>query len=212
MNYVVIGLLAIVLLYLQFHFLSFLNLILIGLLVGTYVAFESSAPLSMIYMLLIGGIILVSMVFKVIGVMDAIDDFNLHIESSSMAPIETKYYLNKDGSNDVLSGMKELDLSKELAQAECDHAKESFVPTEFVEGEEARKMLDTCSNVCAKDKECNLVAMPNVDGKNNECKFYGFESSADDKSAELSHTKTELEELNSTADTMKATHFALVMN
>ena len=80
MNYVVIGLLAIVLLYLQFHFLSFLNLILIGLLVGTYVAFESSAPLSMIYMLLIGGIILVSMVFKVIGVMDAIDDFNLHIE------------------------------------------------------------------------------------------------------------------------------------
>ena len=88
---------------------------------------------------------------------------------------------------------------------------EHFVPTAFVDGDEARQMLDKCSSVCAKDTDCNLVVMPNVDGKNNECKFYGFEKTAN-KSSELNDTKDILQKLNSTSDTMKATHFALVMN
>jgi hypothetical protein len=76
-----------------------------------------------------------------------------------------------------------------------------------VDGDEAKQELDKCASVCAKNNECVVVSMPNENGKNNECQFYGLP----EKNAKVvDDTKKELDELNSTTDMMKASHYALI--
>lgn len=210
MNVTLMGLLALVLLYLQYNFLSFFHIILIGLLVGVIAGIESSPTMMMVYLVVIGIIILMSYVFKVIDVLNAVNQFNhtIHLDNSTGGSFNT--YMNRDPMPAIPKELRKLDLSKDLQKEACQKSSEEegfYAPTKFVDGEEAKSELNTCASVCAKHTECVLVTMPNDGGKNNECQFYGIS----DKNAKvIDDTKKELDTLNATTDMMKATHYALV--
>ena len=204
MNFVAVGLMVLVLFYLQFHFLSFLNIIVIGLIGGIYIAFENNLSMSVVFTSLISIIILASFVFKIISLIKAIFEFTGSAEEASSAPITT-YYYNKDVSSELPNerDFVELDMSKEMKSLDC---KESFAPTKFVDGEEAKQLLDRCSTVCANHDDCELVIMMNQGGKNNDCRFFKTAN----KNVKMDSVKTKLEALNATEDMMKATNYALI--
>ena len=204
MNYLLIALLIIVLLYLQYNFLSFFNLLLIALLVGVYIAFQNNSILSMAYFGIIGIILVISMVFKIINVAKYSDKFEAELSQLQEPSVTSNLFLSKDQSQldeNALNGMDELDLSDELEKEKC-AMRENFQPQEFVEGDQARNILNACANVCAQNENCNVVVMKNINGKNDECKFYD--------AGEASDFKKELEKLNQTTDPVKAMHAAVL--
>lgn len=204
MNYVAVGLMVLVLFYLQFHFLSLLNIIVIGLIGGIYIAFENKLSMLVVFSSLISVIILASFVFKIIALVKSIYEFTGTVDESAKAPVTT-YYYNKDASTELPNDKEfvELDLSKDMASLDC---KESFAPTKFVDGAEAKDLLDRCSTACANHDDCELVIMMNQGGKNNDCRFYKTAN----KNVKLTSVKTKLEALNATEDMMKATNYALI--
>lgn len=204
MNYVAVGLMVLVLFYLQFHFLSLLNVIVIGLLAGIYIAFESKLSMIVIFAALMSVIILASFVFKIITLVKTIFDFTGSVDESGNAPITT-YYYNRVGTDELPNDKEfvELDLSKELKDLSC---KEDFAPSKFVDGVEAKQILDKCSTVCASHDDCELVIMMNQGGKNNDCRFF----KTADKNVKIDGVKSKLEALNNTEDMMKATNYALI--
>jgi hypothetical protein len=180
---------------------------MLGLIVGVYVAIEKQTTVSMIYLLVLSIVILVSMVFKIISVMKSVNDYKTNVSQSSVPDANISTYLSKDPLDSIPSEYVELDISKEMKQAECDSMKEEFEPTAFVDGKEASDIMDKCTSACMKHAKCSLVVMPNVNGKNNECKFYGLD---DGNASYEDETKTSLEALNNTTEVMKATHYASV--
>lgn len=205
MNVTLMVLLALVLFYLQYHFLSFFNIILIGLLVGVIAGIESSPTMMMAYVAVMGIIILISYAFKVIDVLNAVNKFNYNITQDNSTGGSFQTYMNRDPMN-LPSTLRKLDLSNELDKAQC-QSEEFYSPTKFVDGKEATDDLNKCASVCTKHNECLLVTMPNDGGKNNECQFYGV---PEKNATVIDDVKKELDELNSTTDMMKATHYALI--
>lgn len=207
MNVVLLVLLIIVIVYLQLHFLSFLNLIMIGLLIGVYFAVENNTMMSMIFIVILSIILLTSLVFKIINVINSIKDFNSNVVLSSKPEMNVSTYLSKTQLSQIPSEYVELDLSKEMNRLSCEEEEHFYAPTKFVDGREASEILDKCVGACAKHSKCSLVVMPNTQGKNDECKFYGTETQnakADDTMKGL------LDKLNSSQDIMQATHYATV--
>ena len=175
MNIPLIILLSVVLVYLQYNFLSFLNIILIGLLVGLVLVVEQSDTMYMVYLGILCLVILISFVFKVSDVLNAVKDFKNDIVSLSQPAPIVKTYVSKDPLATIPKDFKKMDMTELMDKANC----ESFAPNEFVDGSEAKKDLDKCASVCNKHAKCSLVVMPNVDGKNNECNFYGTETKSE---------------------------------
>ena len=79
MNYVALALFALIMIYLQYSFLSFLNLIIIGLLVGVMVAFENNTMILSIYIMIMSVIILIAFVFKIIHLINTLTEFNIEV-------------------------------------------------------------------------------------------------------------------------------------
>ena len=119
MNVALMGLLTLVLVYLQYHFLSFFNIIMIGLLVGVIAGIESSPTMLMIYLAVIGIVILVSYVFKVIDVLNAVNTFKHTITQDTSTGGSFHTYLNRDPLPSIPKELRKLDLSKDVLKAEC---------------------------------------------------------------------------------------------
>lgn len=204
MKYLAVGLMVLVLFYLQYHFLSLLNVIVIGLIAGIYIAFENKLSMAVVFTTLISVIILASFVFKIISLIKSIFEFTGSVDESGKAPVTT-YYYNREGSTELPNDKEfvELDLTKEMGEVSCT---EGFAATKFVDGIEAKNLLDKCSTACGKHDDCELVIMMNQGGKNNDCRFYKTAN----KNVKLDTVKSKLEELNNTEDMMKATNYALI--
>lgn len=206
MNFVLLGLFTLVLLYLQINFLSLFNLILIGLLVGTAAALETNSVLTIIFLGIMAVVILVSFIFKTIAVIQAVNEFMHTMSVNDTLQVSSQMYVSRNPLIFLPKGFVKLDVDESCK--DCEDTKESFyAPTEFIDGSRAKNELEKCANVCMNNDKCSFVMMPNQNGKNNECVYYGTEA---DATGLIDDMKRELVKLNSSTDTMKATHYAVI--
>lgn len=177
-------------------------MILIGLLVGVAAALESNQFLHSIFLGVMAIILLVSFIFKTIAVFKAVNEFNHTVSQNDSLEVSQVMYVSRDPLVELPEGLVKLDDVDDSCKK-----KEFYAPTDFVDGSKARSELEKCANVCMNHATCSMVVMPNKDGKNNECVYYGTES---DASGVLDDVKKSLNQLNTSTDTMKATHYAVI--
>lgn len=127
--YISAALTALVLIYLQWNFLSLLNLIVIGIMSGSLIAVKDNKMFKSIAMLSIAVIIITSFVFKIIHLVQTLTEYLDGVDVSGGYK-KTTLYLSKNNANADITNLgippsgsnkdyKLLDMSKEMKQLSC---------------------------------------------------------------------------------------------
>lgn len=202
MNYALIVLFIITIIYLQWNFMSFSNIILMALLVGVYVVLSSNddlAMIQMIYLSVIGVILVISFVYKVIQMLNAMKDYDRSLQDSNSKEVDYYYYVDRQALNFAENGLKKMDIK------ESDIKKDACETFDNISGKTAEEKLEECGLVCANIDGCDLVALSNKDGNNDKCVYYSHDGTS---TVELQRS---LDTLPKTKDTDENNHYALLL-
>ena len=202
MNYALIVLFVITIVYLQWNFMSFSNLLLMALLIAIYVFLSSNekfAVANMLYLSIIGVVFAVSFVYKIIQMVRAMKDYKQSLQDANSKEVDYYYYTDREALNFAANGLKKMDIdvSKVTAKA-C----ERF---DNISGKTAEEKLEGCGLICADTSGCDLVALSNNDGDNDTCTFYSHDGAS---TVELQRA---LDALPKTTNEEENNHYALLV-
>lgn len=165
--YISAALTALVLIYLQWNFLSLLNLIVIGIMSGSLIAVKDNKMFKSIAMLSIAAIIITSFVFKIIYLVQTLTEYLDGVDVSGGYK-KTTQFLSKNKNNITeLDNSELLDLSKEMKQLSCKEEgftscdDEETVPFESCDDDEEVEPFASCDD---EDVQENFEPTKFVDG------------------------------------------------